>query len=107
MKRSALLALILILISGVVYAAEQARTTEQMKNAEVVGNKICPVSGEKIGEKVKETYEYKGKIYNFCCPMCVEGFKKDPEKYIEQMEKAEESKGHNGHEKHHDHNHND
>lgn len=104
MKRSALLALILILIAGVVYAAEQARTTE---NAEVVGKKICPVSGEKIDEKVKETYEYKGKIYNFCCPMCVEGFKKDPEKYIEKMEKAEESKGLDGHEKHHDHNHND
>jgi YHS domain-containing protein len=53
-----------------------------------VGNKICPVSGEKIpapgekgemGEAVK--YEYNGKIYNLCCPMCVKDFKKNPEKY--------------------------
>ena len=53
-----------------------------------VGNKICPVSGEDIpapgekgemGEAVK--YEYKGKIYNLCCPMCIKDFKKDPEKY--------------------------
>jgi len=49
------------------------------------GNKICPVSGEKINEKTKATYEYNGKIYNFCCPMCIDEFKKDPEKYIEKV----------------------
>ncbi len=63
-----------------------------------VGNKICPVSGEKIlapgekgdmGETVK--YEYNGKIYNFCCGMCVRDFKKHPEKYskIAEDEAAE------------------
>lgn len=53
-----------------------------------VGNKICPVSGEKVGEGGMEpaTYEYKGKIYNFCCPDCVEKFKKEPEKYIKKIE---------------------
>ncbi|MCB9757003.1 MAG: TRASH domain-containing protein [Candidatus Omnitrophica bacterium] len=59
-----------------------------------VGNKICPVSGEKIpapgekgemGEAVK--YEYNGKIYNLCCPMCVKDFKKNPEKYSAIAEK--------------------
>ena len=54
-----------------------------------VGNKICPVSGDKVpapGEKgamgdkpVKIMYE--GKIYNLCCPMCIKDFKKNPEKY--------------------------
>jgi len=49
-----------------------------------VGNKICPVSGEKIGQAGMQpaTYEYKGKIYNFCCAGCINTFKKDPEKYI-------------------------
>ena len=56
------------------------------KKAENVGNKICPVSGEKINEKIKATYEYKGKIYNFCCAMCIDEFKKDPEKYIKKVE---------------------
>ncbi len=54
-----------------------------------VGNKICPVSGEKIesmGEGVK--YEYNGKIYNFCCPMCLKDFKKDPEKYSKIAEES-------------------
>jgi len=61
---------------------------EKTSKAVEVGNKICPVSGEKVpvpGEKgamgEAVTYEYNGKIYNLCCPMCVKDFKKDPEKY--------------------------
>ena len=76
-----------------------------------VGNKICPVSGDKIpapGEKgtmgdepVK--YEYNGKIYNLCCSMCIKDFKKNPEKYSKiaedevakekMMEQKEDQKG--------------
>src|SRR5690242_9830303 len=55
--------------------AEKAKSVE-------VGNKICPVSGEevgKMGEAVK--YEYKGKIYNLCCNMCIKDFSQDPDKY--------------------------
>ncbi|MBF0503842.1 MAG: TRASH domain-containing protein [Candidatus Omnitrophica bacterium] len=26
-------------------------------------------------------FEYNGKIYNLCCPMCIKDFKTDPEKY--------------------------
>ena len=47
-----------------------------------VGNKICPVSGEKIDEKLRVTYEYQGKVYNFCCAGCLSSFKADPDKYI-------------------------
>ena len=62
--------------------------TEANSKAVEVGNKICPVSGDKIpvpgekgdmGEAVK--YEYNGKIYNLCCKMCVKDFKKNPAKY--------------------------
>ena len=51
-----------------------------------VGNKICPVLNEKIDEKSKATYEYGGKIYNFCCASCIDEFKKDPGKYIKKIE---------------------
>ncbi len=61
-------------------------TMETGKEAVNAGNEICPVSGEKIDEKMKATYEYQGKIYNFCCPMCIDEFKKDPEKYIKKVE---------------------
>lgn len=52
-----------------------------------VGNKVCPVTGDKIDPKSNITYEYQGKIYHFCCPMCIPEFKKNPEKYIEVIKK--------------------
>lgn len=55
-----------------------------------VGNKFCPVSGEEIKEEEAVKVEYEGKIYNLCCKMCVEEFKKDPEKYIKKLEEIEE-----------------
>lgn len=55
-----------------------------------VGNKICPISGEEIGEGSmageEVTVEYKGKIYNLCCDMCKKGFLKDPQAAIEALE---------------------
>ena len=59
--------------------------TSQEK-AIAVGNKVCPVLNEKIDEKLKSTYEYKGKIYNFCCTGCIDEFKKDPQRYIKKIE---------------------
>ena len=72
----------------------QGQMNQESTKAIEVGNKICPVSGEKVpapgekgemGEAVK--YEYNGKIYNLCCPMCVKDFKKNPEKYSAIAEK--------------------
>lgn len=78
-----------------------------------VGNKICPVSGEKVGGDMGEIvkYEYKGKIYNLCCTMCAKDFKKDPEKYIKIVEEEmkQYKEGHADHEgeseQGHEHNH--
>ena len=64
-------------------------TSEKATN---VGNAVCPVSGEKIDEKIKATYEYEGKIYNFCCAMCIDEFKKDPKKYIKKGEEELQAK---------------
>lgn len=50
-----------------------------------VGNKICPVTGEKIEELGKYTVEYKGKVYNLCCPSCQNDFLRDPDKYIAKV----------------------
>ncbi len=58
----------------------------QEKSAAVdAGNKICPVLGEPIDEAAKTTYEYEGKIYNFCCAGCIDEFKKEPQKYIDKV----------------------
>lgn len=52
------------------------------EDAVEVGNKICPVSSKDVWSMGQpQKYEYKGKIYNLCCKMCLKSFKKDPEKY--------------------------
>jgi len=44
----------------------------------------CPVMGGAIDEKVYT--DYNGKRIYFCCPGCLEMFKKDPEKYVKKMQ---------------------
>jgi YHS domain-containing protein len=59
---------------------------KHQEKSQDAGNQICPVSGEKIDAKTKVTYNYQGKVYNFCRASCVEEFKKAPEKYIKKIE---------------------
>ncbi len=61
-------------------------TQTSQEKAVVVDNKVCPVLNEKIDERNKVTYEYEGKIYNFCCASCIDEFKKDPDKYIKKVD---------------------
>ena len=71
-----------VFISSAVYAASDTAASmgEQSKAAIVdAGNKICPVSGDKVSGK--DSYEYNGKNYGLCCPMCTASFEQDPVKY--------------------------
>ena len=91
-KSIAVAAAIAVLGAGgtVVYA--QPAATEQVGQpaaveAVEVGNKICPVSKEKVGEMGEAVkYEYNGKIYNLCCPACKKDFAGDPEKFAKIAE---------------------
>ena len=78
-KKMAMLLFVSVLVLGAVKLYAQGQAVD-------VGNKICPVTGEKINDKLKVTYEYEGKIYNFCCAGCPDEFKKDPQKYIKKVE---------------------
>ena len=72
--------------------AEHNKVEEKSK-AVNVGNIICPVSGENVedmGGGIER--EYKGEIYNLCCPGCVDIFKKNPIKYSKIAEESAESK---------------
>jgi len=43
-----------------------------------------PVCGMKVTESgAAAKYEYKGKMYYFCAPGCMNSFKKEPEKYLD------------------------
>lgn len=63
--------------------------TQDKKDSKEINNKLCPVDFKKITEENKHTYEYDGKIYNFNSALCIENFKKDPQKYLAEWEKKE------------------
>ena len=99
---------VLVLSAGYAYSAgghdhgshEDEHVEEKMDNAAAnVENKICPVSGEKIGSMGKAYHvEHDGKVYNLCCKMCAKDFKKNPEKYLEKVKEELESSSHDDHE---------
>jgi YHS domain-containing protein len=45
---------------------------------------VCPVLGGNIDKNI--FVDYKGQRIYFCCPGCDAEFKKDPEKYVKEME---------------------
>jgi YHS domain-containing protein len=49
-----------------------------------LGNTVCPVSGDQVGDS-KLTQTYKGKIYHFCCDECLPAFQKDPDKFAKAV----------------------
>ncbi len=68
------------------FFAAEPTSASATTSAEEVGNRVCPVSGEKIKEGEEVKLEHEGKIYNFCCKMCFKDFKKDPQKYIKLLQ---------------------
>jgi YHS domain-containing protein len=84
-KIALMLVLFLVCVSVVAYAEEAmapaapavSASTEQVTD---VGNKFCPVSGDKVSGQSFVTYQ--GKRYGMCCPMCEQAFLADPAKYI-------------------------
>ena len=91
--RMVIAASILLLVGGQAAiaqdASEETKAVAAVSKPVDVGNKICPVTGEKIDEKTGVTYEYKGKIYHFCCAACIGEFKKDPQTYIKKIEASQ------------------
>ncbi len=88
MKTQAMLLGMLLVTVGSSFAQGMAQAPVVEEAAVVeVGNKICPVSGEKIGgmgDVVKVTHQ--GKVYNLCCQMCKKDFTNNPDKYVKIAE---------------------
>lgn len=65
----------------------------------------CAVGGKEMKKsEAKITYEYKGETYYFCCDNCIESFKKNPEKYINQEGHERQEHAHqHGEEQMHEH----
>ena len=56
---------------------------EAPADAAAIQQTTCPVMGGKIDPKIHTDYE--GKQVYFCCPDCIETFKKDPRKYLAKL----------------------
>jgi YHS domain-containing protein len=48
-------------------------------------NKFCAVETDNKIDPKGKTYTYNGKVIGFCCPDCIDDFKKDPEKYMAKL----------------------
>ena len=76
-------------------AAPAAAPVVEQPKLVLVGNKICPVSGTVIpaDQLGKNTVEYKGMVFNLCCPLCKDKFLADAEKFakVAQDEVAKEA----------------
>src|SRR5512136_387964 len=86
MSRGVIACALGIAMSSVAFFAVGADKTPEKAPAEAKAptsrpvNKFCPIlTSNRIDPTV--TYVYKGKVYGFCCPDCINDFKKDPEKY--------------------------
>ncbi len=78
---SAALALMATGVSVAKDAAPDAKTTEQSDKRQTV----CPITGEGINTNL--FVDVLGKRIFVCCKGCISPIKKDPAKYISQMEK--------------------
>ena len=85
-------AIVILGVSRFSLAEETAMETADHTVTEM-GNKFCPISGDKIKAGKEHKIEYKGKVYNLCCSMCEKDFKKDPEAAIEKLVTMEKDGG--------------
>ena len=63
---------------------EQPETEPASATQTEIAQKTCPVMGGAIDPSIYVDHE--GRRVYFCCPACVDKFKKDPEKYLKKLD---------------------
>ena len=84
-----------LMTAGFVFAQPSPAVAQAAVQSVEVGNKHCPISGKEVGVMGPAfKIGYKGKVYNLCCPGCVNTFNSDPEKFskIAEADAALQSK---------------
>jgi YHS domain-containing protein len=77
MKRIFILLLASFILFSAPVAGFSAKDVEQSK---------CPIMGGPPNPKYH--VDYKGKRIYFCCPPCIDEFKKNPDLYLKMLEQA-------------------
>ena len=91
MKKIMILSMAIIVLLGTTfvegaYAGGCGLSGHKSTSSGEIINDSCPVMGGPVDKGTSNTTMYKGKRIGFCCSGCVEAFKKDPEKYIGNIE---------------------
>ena len=76
-----------VLLTGVTFAADKTEQTPTAAITNAVAVKtqaICPVMGEAVD--TSKFVDYDGKRIYVCCRGCIATIKKDPAKYVKQLE---------------------
>jgi len=82
---TSMLGLTLALGAAAVFAGDDKGKTDDKAPSTQPINKFCAVEQENKIDAKGGTYVYKGKTIGFCCPDCIDEFKKDPEKYMAKI----------------------
>jgi len=77
-------AVLLVALALVGCGKKAQQAASQGSPEPVIAQKICPVMGDPINKNI--FVDYKGRRVYFCCNMCPEMFKKDPEKYLKILD---------------------
>jgi len=60
------------------------KSEDATPSTSAISQKTCPVMGGKIDTKVYTDHE--GRRVYFCCPACIDKFKKSPAKYLAKLD---------------------
>jgi len=70
---------VLVLSAAFIFALGPAAAAKEPNQVK------CPVLGSPVNKKIYT--DYQGKRIYFCCPPCIGEFKKNPDKFMKQIEK--------------------
>ena len=79
---TSMLGLTLVLGAAAVFAGDkEGKSADKAPTTKPI-NQFCAVEQDNKIDPKGGTYVYKDKVIGFCCPDCIDTFKKDPEKYM-------------------------
>ncbi|HOY65935.1 MAG TPA: hypothetical protein PLP29_03550 [Candidatus Ozemobacteraceae bacterium] len=88
MKRLSLMILFFVTLLATTAVSAQTPASAPLPALTDVRYEECPVMGGKVQPDVMTVHE--GKIYRFCCPGCIDTFKKDPAATIAKIKNPTE-----------------
>jgi YHS domain-containing protein len=62
--------------------SSEPATTQSAAAENGAVNQYCAIEKDNKIDPKGKTYTYNGKVVGFCCPDCIDEFKKNPEKYM-------------------------